>query len=657
MRQLALVTLLLTILSTSAYSSQDSIGPNGINSSGLALDGDGVGIGQVENARPGSQIFDTAIGAETLYNTAVTPTDVFFRHTDNVTFTATPNAGGEVGLHAIEMASVMISTDATTKGVSPGADLYSAGINATGPMAEDVYAQTAITANYLATLSTQEIWAINMSLAVSADGQDADGTSTLTSYIDWSARVHDVLYVIAGYEQLPTPGGPMPASGPLPSDNFNGITVGFSKKNGAKYRQVDGDNLFNADNFSERTFVDILAPGRDLQFASANDVTTTVPDPVRNGTSPATAHVTGTAALLQQYAALQIQNVGGPRWNTNNNARRHEVMKAVIMNSADKIEEGSITSYNGVDIPTGGLLGMERTVLDSNGDDWFASEANDDTTDFEVFPNSGFVPLDDEMGVGHLNANRAFSQFIFGEFDESNTVDVPVIGWDYGTTTGEDDINRYRFDEPLKGGSFISITLAWDRMVTFASGGGDGQYDVGDTFVDYKDTDGVGEPPADSVINDLDLFFLPRGSANEFAALAQSIAIEGSVEHIFFQVPEDGQYEFWVMQHDQETVTGANQNYGVAWWALGSSLVSQGDFDGSGTVDGADLAQWQGDFGLNGDSDANNDGVSDGADFLIWQRNFGLSAANPNATAVPEPATCLLLLLGCVLMGECRRRW
>ena len=53
--------------------------------------------------------------------------------------------------------------------------------------------------------------------------------------------------------------------------------------------------------------------------------------PFNSGTSFAAPHVTGTIALLQQYA------VGN--FAANANARRHEVMKAVIMNSADKIKD------------------------------------------------------------------------------------------------------------------------------------------------------------------------------------------------------------------------------------------------------------------------------------------------------------------------------
>ncbi len=62
-----------------------------------------------------------------------------------------------------------------------------------------------------------------------------------------------------------------------------------------------------------------------------------------------------------------------------------------------------------------------------------------------------------------------------------------------------------------------------------------------------------------------------------------------------------------------------------------------GDFNHDGAVDAADLAQWKGDFALNGDSDADNDGDSDGADFLAWQRQF---RSGPGVVpALPCPRT------------------
>jgi hypothetical protein len=81
------------------------------------------------------------------------------------------------------------------------------------------------------------------------------------------------------------------------------------------------------------------------------------------------------------------------------------------------------------------------------------------------------------------------------------------------------------------------------------------------------------------------------------------------------------------------------------------SPSTPGDFDGDGDVDGADLTQWKGDFGLNNMSDGDGDGDSDGADFLIWQSNVGTGGTVGAAAAVPEAATLALAALaamGCV---------
>ena len=64
----------------------------------------------------------------------------------------------------------------------------------------------------------------------------------------------------------------------------------------------------------------------------------------------------------------------------------------------------------------------------------------------------------------------------------------------------------------------------------------------------------------------------------------------------------------------------------VSWNSLDDQSYDAGlpaDFDGSGTVDGADLTQWQSDLGVNADSDADRDGDSDIADIMIWQQQVG----------------------------------
>jgi hypothetical protein len=75
-------------------------------------------------------------------------------------------------------------------------------------------------------------------------------------------------------------------------------------------------------------------------------------------------------------------------------------------------------------------------------------------------------------------------------------------------------------------------------------------------------------------------------------------------------------------------------------------LPRPGDFDGNSVVDGADLAIWRANAGLESgamasEGDADGNGSVDGGDFLIWQRNSGMGPA-----AVPEPSAWLLVAVG-----------
>jgi hypothetical protein len=217
-----------------AAASADSNGPNGINSSALSQTGAGIDIGQVETKRPGDPSFDTNAA---LFNSTVNPAGVYYWN--QINFNASMNIMSETSAHAVEVASVMISTDTTARGVATGASLHSIGVNPVGPTIDDIYTQVAQAANHIATLPGERVWATNISLNVAtAAGVDADGSSLLTSYVDWSAHNQDILYVIAGWES----GG----SGPVPSDNFNGISVAMAEKNGGVYREVDTFNNFTA---------------------------------------------------------------------------------------------------------------------------------------------------------------------------------------------------------------------------------------------------------------------------------------------------------------------------------------------------------------------------------------------------------------------------
>lgn len=81
------------------------------------------------------------------------------------------------------------------------------------------------------------------------------------------------------------------------------------------------------------------------------------------------------------------------------------------------------------------------------------------------------------------------------------------------------------------------------------------------------------------------------------------------------------------------------------------------DFDNDNDVDGADFLTWQrnvGASGLNRIGDVNHDHVVDNADRTIWSQRFG-TPGGLGATAIPEPATYALSLLGFTIAICCRR--
>jgi hypothetical protein len=500
----------------------NSAGERGINARRLQsapynLTGRKIGIGQVEIGRPGKFGFDKIAA----WNPPLSLAGLFFRSTR-------AKANVNVDNHAAMVAAVMVSQDKRLRGIAPDARLYSAAI---GSLKRGGQLEECLASQNLAQQNGGDIRAINFSFGESLErdprvNATLDGNALLTQCIDWSSRVHDVLYIVAGNQGK---GGI-----PVPTDHYNGITTAYSTKRQNQYVKVDFANLsalpvgvgrrlvLREINAGQRRAVSLLAPGDKILLYDLSGKVNEV-----SGTSFAAPHVTASIALLQEFGDRQLSH-SQPHWGLD--ARRHEVMKAVLLNAADKLKDRG----------DGLLLGMSRTVLTKNNRTWLDSDAYREPK----------IPLDMEMGAGHLNAFRAYQQFSSGQWSPETA--VPASGWDYRSVAAN-SYQDYVLDRPLAKDSFANLTLAWDRRVELEDGNGNQQYDTGETFRDRG-------------LNNLDLYLLPVGENSSQKSLCASVSEVDSVEHIFCRIPAAGRYKIRVQYRQQ--VNEPMQPYALAWWTV-----------------------------------------------------------------------------------------
>lgn len=509
------------------------------------LTGKDIFVGQVELSRPSRFAIDKISNKLLqLDRIIVQPYEVFFRDGK-----AIPNRN--VDDHSAQVAAVIISQHKIRRGIAPGAKLLS---SAYSQRRQDGQPEACIAAQHVARQYNSTVRAINFSFGelLSEDPRPnakLDGDALLTLCVDWIATTYNTVPIVAGNQGK---GGI-----PIPTDLYNGFTVGFTREVDGIYRQLDRGNLIdepyldrngngkydqgevftdlNKDGkwtsgvespINGRRSLALLAPGNNLKLPTLQSKFKNA-----NGSSFAAPHVVGTIALLHEYANRQIAS---GNWGLD--ARRHELIKAVLINSADKLKD------NG----DGKILGMSKTILDAFGKTWLDTEAY----------LSREIPLSRSLGAGQLNANRAFQQYQAGQQSPQNgSANISAIGWDTNIVE-VDKYQEYVFSDPLLADSFISATLTWDRQVKLNDKNGNGLFDIGEGF-------------SDEGLNKVELYLMRSQDTDISQNIWSSVSQVDNLQHIFIKIPTTGQYKLRVVFKSDQT-NKSRQRYGLAWWAKNS---------------------------------------------------------------------------------------
>jgi hypothetical protein len=218
-------------------------------------------------------------------------------------------------------------------------------------------------------------------------------------------------------------------------------------------------------------------------------------------------------------ALIDSASYNTPHLAANIHSRDSRVVKAVLLNSADKIPGWT----------------NDPQEVSFGGPSFIAT----------------FQALDYTSGAGALNIGRAYEQYL----GDGVTQDVPgndsgsqglvaSTGWDFGLLDSDVD-NFYLLDELLAAGTVFDATLTWFRDRTFDE----------DTF-----------ELGDAGQADLDLYLLDTLTGDIVAASGSPY---NTVEHIHFTLTATSEYALLVDYYGAIFGDDLPVEYGLAWSTIG----------------------------------------------------------------------------------------
>ncbi|HEX2475401.1 MAG TPA: S8 family serine peptidase [Lacipirellulaceae bacterium] len=519
------------------------------------------GTGHQQGTFVGTTNLNTFLGADRFYNAGFTGSGAVIANIEaghiwtgheslsHTGLIPTSGAAGEFDRHATWVGSVLggrqggKSPGHYQQGMAPDAQLTSGAIATSWPTS----GFPRFTANFhvnFSSISTYGPYRAAFITGVTGPGgtRTADvinssyvGGTQSSSGVDRLAGTLDALVNENPRTLLTVAAGNLLSLVPSPASAYNNMAVAALSYNDGQYDVVSSFSNGGPSDYSDpsgaffsqvRQVIDIAAPGENFSVAYYGGQTggngPTVSGPpngpaggpdwyTRNisGTSFASPTVGGGAALL--YDAAYESLAATP------DARDARVMKAVLMNSADK----TLDWDNGQAVHLNGHGG----VMTTRG-------------------------LDNDVGAGRLNLDRAFDQLLGGTTDVVGLPHgllgaVDPIGWDFGEVA-EGLTNDYLISGILEAGSIFTSTLTWFRDRTILD------------VTNYRDAS------YDNL--DLELWSVLGGSP--LSLISESASIYNNTEHFHFSIPATGTYMLRVRWTGElfDMVSDVNrEQYGLAW--------------------------------------------------------------------------------------------